>query len=214
MDQYLIQLQSLVSIFGNLLPISVIAAIILFITKEIFEFFKKIKANKSKVRAISYLLSEEMKLNHWSLKKLFEGCRTLSYLFEKHPKALFRVRQTRFGTDHFEFKEDSSGSAWSGHTLPVFCLNQFNNLLPSLAELNFKLAKKVQDSYEEILELEHYRRTIIIFVNNEMHEEEVFRDMTKHFISDFAKEEKDYFSSLEKGYKALTGNQLKEFKLR
>jgi len=40
------------------------------------------------------------------------------------------------------------------------------------------------------------------------------RDMTKHFLSDLADEKDDYYKILNEGYKALTGKDLKSWKLR
>jgi len=205
---------SLANDLGKYLPITVIAAIALFIIKEIVDFIKKHKAKKNKIKAISHVISEEIKFNHWSLKKLFEAYKTLADLFEKHPKAIYRVKETRFGSVRFECKEEPSEPVWSGQTLPRFVSDQFNHLLPSLAELDFKTAKRLQITYEEIAELEHYRQTLIMFVSGESHEENVFVEMTKHFISDFAQEENDYFKQIEDGYKALIGKPLKEFRLR
>lgn len=214
MEEYSAIISSLSISLTSYLPITVIVAIALFLLRQITDIFRKHRARRNKIIAISYLLAEETKLNHWALKKLFEAYKQLAYLFEKHQDALYRVRQSRFGNYSFEYKETTSDSVWSGQSLPIFVSNQFNNLLPSLAELDVKLAKKVQELYEVIAELEHYRQTLVLFVTDELHEEEVFKDLTRNFISDFSQEEKDYFSLVEKGYKAMSGNDLEDFRLR
>lgn len=87
-------------------------------------------------------------------------------------------------------------------------------MLPSLAELDIKLANIIEYTYEEIAELEHYRQTLVLFLANEDDEDDVFHDMTKTFIQHFTEEENDYYQSLNKGYMALTGKELTEWRLR
>ena|GEM_PF-4678277 len=76
------------------------------------------------------------------------------------------------------------------------------------------LAQKVQSAYEIIAELEHYRQSFAIMVNNEAGNEDFYDDMNVEFVRDFATEEQDYFKEIEACYKSLSGKELKEFKLR
>ncbi|MBT6046609.1 MAG: hypothetical protein HOG49_07290 [Candidatus Scalindua sp.] len=114
----------------------------------------------------------------------------------------------------FKYKREPDDTIWSGHPIPKFSFDKFNFLLPSLAELNLNIANIVKITYEKIIELEHFRETIILFLADELHEEDVFKEMTKNFIADFTKEETDYFNSLNEAYKTLTGTELKEWRVR
>jgi hypothetical protein len=117
-----------------LISISVLLAIMLFVAKEIVDYFKHKRSENNKKNALSFLICEEIKLNYWALKKLFEAYRDLANLFNKYPCAIYRTSTSRFGVFRFELKETPEEDCWGGYTLPEFQTTRFYNLLPSLAE--------------------------------------------------------------------------------
>jgi len=205
---------SLIDSFGRYLPVTVISALLLFLFKEFLEANRRRRSEQNKLKAISFILSEEIKLNYWAFKTLFRTFEELGQLFERYPNAVYNVKETRFREEIYQYKERPEDQVWSGHPLPRFVSDRFNTLLPSLAELDLKLSGFVQDTYQEIAELEHYRQMLVSFLANELHEDETFNDLTKAFIKDFSEEESDYFAKLNKSYRELTGKELKEWRLR
>jgi len=134
-------------------------------------------------------------------------------LYKEYKNPQFKIIYSRYNLEHFRYKEDISEDIWSGNTLPRFQTKRFDSLLPGLAEIDIELAKKIESTYEEINELEHYRQLIIEYINDEIEEDQVFRDMTKTFIGDFQEEKTAFFKILEETYRSLTKKDLNDFRL-
>lgn len=214
MEQVTAYLNIIHQLLKPLISVGLASAIVLFIAKEVIDAIKSSKGKKNKLDAIKYLLSEEIKLNYWSLKKLFSAYRSLNKIHDGWPDATCRVRQNSFGQYLFETKSTQDSDIWGSDGLPAFTSVRFFELLPQLAELNMPLAQKAQSAYEIIAELEHYRQSFAIMVNNESGNEDFYDDMNVEFVREFATEEQDYFKEIEACYKSLCGKELKEFKLR
>lgn len=198
---------------SDFMPITVMVAVLLFIIRELIDKVKRRRQDKNKKKAISYLIGEEIKINYWSLTSLFRAYEQLSQLFEVAPNAIYRVKTTRFNKDIFEYKEEPEDEIWSGHPIPKFINDKYNLLLPSLAELDIELADKLETTYQNIAELEHFRQTLVLFLANEDYEE-VFHNMVKHFIQNFIEEKDEYFEKLNKVYVDLVGEDLTKWRLR
>jgi hypothetical protein len=91
--------------------------------------------------------------------------------------------------------------------LPRFHKEHYHSLLPSLVELDQKLLKTVNETYTELAELDHHRNTVIAFLAGE--DLAPSENSTKHFLSDLAEKERDYYNHLNYAYKSLTGKDLK-----
>ena len=197
------------SVLSQYLPATVIAAAALFFVKEVLESVRRYKSKNDKTTAISLLLADELQENYWCLQSLEE----LSNIFDNTPNAVYRIHIARNKTEHFRVKENPQDEYESGKAIPPFVTERYNELLPALAELNVKLFENVRAAYEKILELEHYRQTVVSFIAGDLHEHEDFDELTKGFIRHLAKEKGDYFSFMDQAYGALTNEKLKEWKL-
>tara|TARA_R110001599_G_scaffold305926_4_gene512349 strand:- start:570 stop:794 length:225 start_codon:yes stop_codon:yes gene_type:complete len=61
----------------DLIPITVISAISLFVIKEITEVIRKRNASQRKISAIKCLLAEEIEINYWAWKNLVSLAKTV-----------------------------------------------------------------------------------------------------------------------------------------
>lgn len=193
------------------LPITALVAIVMFLCKETLEFFRKRRERKRKISAIKILLSEEIEKNHWALKQMFSAMQTLKDIPEFYPRSEVRLLVTRNGVEHFRVKKEPGDDYESGHPIPKFTFSMYEKLLPSLAELDSCLFEVIKCAYEELIELAHYRDILVSYLSGEeVHE----RELTRDFLADFSTKKADYYKDINIGYTALTGKELKTWKLR
>lgn len=196
----------------NLLPATVVVAILLFILRELFDLFKKRSDRNRNIEAIKLLIADEIEINHWSLVSLFRILTSLKEDFEENDKAVHYLHIARNGSEHFRSKEDPAEDYSSGHAIPKFHTSMYERLLPDIASLDKELFLSIHSTYEEIIELTHYRDTMIDYLAGE--ELAPSSDLTRAFLSDFADEKDNYYQHLNKTYKLLKNKDLTEWKLR
>lgn len=194
------------------LPATVVAAIVIFLIKELLELRRRKKERERKLNAIKLLLAEELEKNHWAHRSFFSALSRLQESNEDFPDAQFRLYVSRNGTEHLRMKKDPDEEFESGQWIPKFHDEQYKKLLPMLAELDENLFKKINVAYGELAELTHYRDTLIGFLAGE--DPGPGLDLTKEFLADMADEKADYFNKLNSAYKAIRGKDLKEWRLR
>lgn len=196
---------------GQYLPIMVTVAIALFLLKEILEIRRRALERKRKTNAAKLLLSQELEKNHWALFSFFRVLQEIKDSQASAPNAKFRLHVARNGSEHYRVKEEPDDEGESGGWIATFQTEIYEKQLATLAEYNQKLYKIINETYSEIFELIHYRETLTEFLAGEA----IAPDgMTEHFLSDLATEKDDYYNELNKGYRALTGKDLKEWRLR
>lgn len=196
----------------SILPITVVAAIILFVTKEVFEFFRRRSERYRRLSAIKLLLAEEIEKNHWAHDSMFRALEDIKELSEIFPGAEYRLHVARNGTEHIRVRRQSGDDFESNHWVPIFHDEQYKKLLPSLAELDKELFALINSAYSELADLSHYRDILIEFVAGDESPPGV--EATKSFLADFADERDDYFADLNEAYVALTGKKLEGWRLR
>lgn len=196
---------------GQYLPITVTAAIVLFVVKEVLEIRRKRQERMRKTNAAKLLLSQELEKNHWALVTFFRILTEIKEAEINAPRAVFRLHIARNGSEHFRMKEEPEDESESGLWIATFQTSSYEKHLVTLAEYDQALYKVVNETYEEIFELIHYRETLTSFLAGET---DVPADMTRRFLSDMAAEKDDYYNALNKSYRAFTGNDLKELRLR
>lgn len=196
---------------GKYLPITVTVAIVLFVVKEQLEIRRKRQERLRKTNAAKLLLSQELEKNHWALVSFFRILNEMKEAETDAPRAVFRLHVARNGSEHFRIKKEPDDENESGSWIATFDTSLYEKHLATLAEYDEALYKVVNETYEEIFELIHYRETLTSFLAGESVTPE---DMTRHFLSDMASEKDDYYNALNKSYRALTGKDLKEWRLR
>jgi hypothetical protein len=194
---------------AELLPITVYAAIILFIIKECWEIVKaKRKSNKTK-RTINILLKYEIELNFWSLKSFFKLVESLN---EYKSLNEIKLSLSKGIESNYSVKIKELGGGFSGQSVPPFHFERFNSLLFQIGELGEETYEKIQTAYSTLRELDDYRtQALNLFAGN--YEWLEFPEMTFNFLKGKAKEYDDYYQDLNFAYLCITGGQLKEFRL-
>jgi hypothetical protein len=187
------------------LPDAAAVAIILFVVGVLIgEFYKRAERSR-KTSAIKLLLAEELERNHWALVAMFG----ILEMFDKYPRAAPWLHTGRNGAEYFRMKVEPENEF--SQAIPRFCTAMYERLLPTLAELDKALFEIVRTTYERIAVLNRVRDTLTGFLAGE----DLASDPanTKHFLGGFAKEKDAYYAVLNKGYKALTGKELKAWRV-
>lgn len=195
---------------NNIFPITAAIALFLFIVKELLDLLKKRAERLRKIQAIKILLAEELEKNYWTFRSMFRILDEIQ-IHEESDTVKFYMETSRNGTELFR-KKDDYGISGSG--IPKFQTSTYEKLLLSLAELDIALFEIVRDTYAEIIELAHYREVLIDFLSGSVLDEDDDIESNKAFLSQFADEKDDSYHILNEGYKALTGNNLKVWRLR
>jgi hypothetical protein len=196
---------------GQYLPITVTTAIVLFVVKQLLEIHRKRQERLRKMNAAKLLLSQELEKNHWSLVSFFRILDEMKKAETEAPRAVFSLHVARNGAEHFRMKEEPDDESESGSWIATFHTAVYEKHLSTLAEYDQALYKVVNEAYGEIFELIHYRETLTSFLAGESIAPV---GLTRHFLSNMAAEKDDYYKALNKSYLALTGNDLKEWRLR
>ncbi|MDZ3825873.1 hypothetical protein [Pseudomonas monsensis] len=138
---------------GKVLPITVVAAIILFFIKEVFEFFKKRAEKKRKVSAYKILLAEEMAKNSWSIF----GLRRIVERLQDH-SLVHEVIRGADGACHLKSSRDEE--VVKGIVLP-FHSSIFDKHIVDLAVIDKKFFTQLRDTYQAIADAKVSRSTML-----------------------------------------------------
>lgn len=189
-------------VLSNAFPITVVAAIILFVVKEIVEFVKKTREKARKIAAYKALIAEELLKNAWSLKALKRLC------FELQEPTLREIeyKKSASGTERVIVRTEEGVHEtffWKIHTAA------FEKIMTDLAVSHSKLFKSAAEVYSLLAEVKHVRESIIDFAEFEM---------PKHMIKglgDYGNNTLEEASAAVKSaYKTYTGEELVGHKLR
>lgn len=193
----------------NSLPITVYVAIILFATKELVEFIKRIRGNKRKVEAIKEILAEEIELNYWAYKVLDRTINESIQDIENFETHEFYIEETSIGKIRFNSETDIGNSS---HPIPEVIFERYDKLMIELAYLNESIFNKVQNGYRHIKELNHIRMSLIETLQDT--EENEKETMWSGFLGYAKGELPDIYDGMNTLYRNMKGRELKEFKLR
>jgi hypothetical protein len=156
----------------SIIPATVVAAVLLFILKELVEGIRRYRGECRKKTALRALLARECELNNWTIKSIKHILETIkdessadaknefSFIFPKSGKVLFRVKRP-----YSEFK---SGSSLAETHREIMSKN-----LLEVAMLDKELYAALQPAYDAVAELTHVRENLIYFVDPEDDQDKV-----------------------------------------
>lgn len=193
----------------NIVPITVYSAIALFFLKEVFEAVRRYRAERRKKRAISHLIANEIQKNYWTVISLFEIFHKIQKSFDAEPNSKYELELTHKGVERFRLRYSTGG--WMGYVIPLVHDKQYQHHLPTIAELDQKLFQKLEDTYSELVELEHLRSSFIDFLEDNSDEKRLF---FKPFIEYALSHEEDCTKALKSGYMKCAGKPLNEARVR
>ena len=172
---------------GDFLPVTVIAAIVLFFVKELLEVNRRRNANARKRLAIRRLIADEIERNNWTIKRLREGISELEQATEV-PGSTLSIRTGVLGERYF--RREMSGRLAS--EFPIGTVHSE--------------ALEVSDATKE---LDHVLKSMIELVSNEVGSvyREGFTGYARNEIADCEKILSDF-------YRNITGRNLEGLRIR
>ncbi|MBN8265496.1 MAG: hypothetical protein J0M21_12665 [Xanthomonadales bacterium] len=193
-------------------PATVLVAISIFFTKEVFEFSRRRKERHRKISAIKNLMTEEIEKNYWAFSSLFRAFSSVAMDFESLPDARHRIVILHDGTEHLRTKRFPEDNFESGMWIPHFHDEQYKKLILLMAELDANLFVSVSSAYSDIAELSHYRSTLISFILKE-DSSRPDEAMISFFRILFDRKE-GYYKSMNAAYFEVSGKKLESGRLR
>lgn len=196
----------------TILPATVIAAIILFVVREVLEAYRRHNADKRKKEALRRLLARECERNHAAINSLKQACSSLKeFGSENHEGYRFRVSHTPSG--HLRFERRITDEEVEAHFIlrPVQ-QEIMQRVMVEVAALDVRLFETLEESYDAIAEVRHIRDSLIDYLSDDSDKSE---DIFLLGFCDYAIAElEEAYREVSKLYRECTGEDLKKVKLR
>jgi len=193
----------------GILSVSVIAAIILFILREIINSTRSSRIRKHKRRAIKLIVSHELEQNHFVFERFF-SCLSDIQETEDNPEHLGppKIYISSDGEHHIR-TYFADGSSRGGSQIFAFKTSRYERLLPSIAELDEHLFNPIQRGYSAINLLSGYRKVLIDYLSDEV-DEIIGRERAGEFLLGLLHEKSTFYESLNEAYTALGNDNLEK----
>jgi len=194
---------------STILPITAMAAILIFIAKEILDFIKSRKRSKKTKEIVKLLLAYEIELNFWTLKNLFNLLTELNKYnsLDDLNLSIQKGIETNYSVKVRHINSDSL----YGQAIVPFHTERFERVLFHIGELGEESYNKIQIAYSSLNELNDYRlQTINLFAKNEWID---LPDHTFAVLQSFSNNYDKYYQDLNSAYICLTGKKLTEHRL-
>jgi hypothetical protein len=197
---------TLIQSLNTLFPTTVIAAILLFLFRELVEIGRKRKAKKRKIGAFKAVLAEEIERNFWAWKQLRRALEYIKQDILEGGHSLYEICQDPAGALTFKVAQENGSS--SSHVLAETDKEGFSRILVEAAELDDVLYRAARDAYDQVAEVSHVRSSLI----NQLAEDNavMLRGMVEYGV-----ETLDHgLPAIERLYEICTGEKLRKHKLR
>jgi hypothetical protein len=193
---------------GSALPVTVVAAIILFVVKEIWELTKRVRSDGRKRKAIHRLIGIELEVNKWVLKKVLDAAFTIERALAEKSGTLSIIK-TNSGMHRLEYHYEDDRRA-SSMPIPVTRKESVSRYLMEIALIDPDTFPLVLEASTALNELDHLRETII----NEVEDHETLSAFGEGLVSYLRDEVADIDEVLAKLYFEVTGQKYQEFRVR
>ncbi len=148
----------------RILPVSVIAAICLFLFREVLEYLKKKSDTKQKLKAFRHLLSRECELNYFAFDRMKQILTSISSACEENGQSRLSIARKSNGQAVFVNRVDEKSYSMP---VPTAHSQQIRALLTDLAILNQALFEKVEMALDATTTFEHLRDSLIHFLTTD-----------------------------------------------
>jgi hypothetical protein len=135
-------------------PATVFVALILFVTKEVIEFFRRKNADKRKIEALHVLLAAECERNHWTIKSLRNASHAIADALTVDKDVVIQESINKNGW--MSFRRSMMGHWGSNSVTPVHKSIQERHLADA-ALLDKRLFDAMREAYDAALEMDHVR---------------------------------------------------------
>jgi hypothetical protein len=191
---------------GQLLPVTVVGAIVLFVVKELLEVNRRKKANDRKRRAVRRLIADEIERNNWTIKKLRDGISEIEAVLET-PRFKLSIRSGAHGEKYL--RREMSGKLSSEFPIGRVHSEALSSNLLELAMIDESVFSEALEASDATKELDHVLRSLVEFVSNEKELAwlEGFAGYAKREISDCEKVLSDFYLN-------ISGRKLEDQRIR
>ncbi len=195
------------------LPLTVLSAIILFVSKEVLEFFRKRNEKKIKLNAIKKLISYELEINNWVLERLFSAINISKDYLRTFESPFIHISYTKDNIERIHFKENNEENEGTSFTIPRVKVDYLEKYLLDIAILDENFFQTAQLTLDSLKELNHIRSNFLdVFENSNSF---VTMDDLCEAFHEYALLEKDnILEKIDNLYFMCTEKKLKNKKLR
>ena len=190
------------------LPVTVVAAIALFVLKESFELVRRYKSEGRTKKALRALLAVECERNHFTVKNLRGILEVVQAWKQDDPFSIkISLKFSRDGeiTFHQLTYDDGAGSQSVVRTTHRDFMSK---QLLAVATLDADLYRALQPALDAVNEMEHVRQSLI------SHMEDPERTHLAGFAEYGLKELDVAFNKLNTLYITCTGKELENYRIR
>ena|ERR1043165_1071094 len=152
-----------------LLPVTVVAAFLLFILKELLEWIRRYRTDVRKAKAFRILLARECELNYWAYGRLKKTLEIIKSGLDGEEPEHFAISQGEHSEIRFEhYLHDTSRGSWP---LSDFHTDIMNKVMLDVAILDEELYSKLDAAFDAVAELKHVRQILLELVSGEQEED-------------------------------------------
>jgi hypothetical protein len=187
-------------------PVTVVAAVVLFVAKEGVEVVRRYRARQRKLKAIKVLLTEELERNYWALTTLTDTLKTIGKHIDH--EGVFFIRSDATGNLHFRYSARDVGEG--GNSIPDVHTEHFDEFLPQVAELDEKFFGQMREGYKLMPELLHIRDSLVAYVSETDPAEKRLDGFYQYGLRVLS----DVETQIKPLYKSITGEELVKSRVR
>lgn len=198
---------------GSLIPLSALVAIVLFIIRELLDWYRKSQSKKNEINALKKIFARECQLA-WSvcvtIKKLCEQFAPYEARPMNECPLNFSITKTTAGKTRYTVKEN--GQLSSGGVLNKPSLNAFKKYLFDILKLDSSFYGKSNSAFSAVIELQHFYESL---VDNDDTSQLMGLNSMMYGFSGYALKEIEWVEKDIKGlYQYCTGEELTKGLLR
>lgn len=193
---------------SNIIPLSVLVAIIIFLAKEILELIRNHKNRLRKTSAIKALLSEEIEKNYWAIKSYKSVVKSVRSELQRSNNPVFEVRSVNNDSEHFECVRP--GGHNSSQDFPKVFDKDYKKLAMDIAELDQQLHEAATRCYKSVAELQHIRTSVYQYIDRNGDS----TNFMEGFLIYIEDQVPQIYSDMNELYLLCTGEKLQAHRLR
>jgi hypothetical protein len=188
-----------------------VAAIIMFLVKEVVEAVRRHLGDKRKIHGLKTLFARECELNLWTIMALRSILVNVPKPDDSTPQTIVRIEHTE-DKAHYALIISNDGASKATRPIPIVHRELMTKYLLDTATLNKELFGDLEVAYDALADLSHVRQSLI-----QVHEDQAQMNIPEFFCSfaEWALDELDEIeSALALLYKHCTGGMLENHRLR
>ncbi|HGM6833109.1 TPA: hypothetical protein ACKQCE_001658 [Serratia marcescens] len=194
-------------------PLSVIAAVILFTLKEILEYRRRGKSDSRKIAALKHIFARECQLNLWTIVSIRKVIESLGEDYPDDPSVMLDIIIDEKAKEWAKvIKPQGDDVYFTVTNIPDVHLEAIKSHFLDAIGLDEKLFRDLEYAYDSLLELKHVRFSLL--TNNIKEELFMTSGLMRGFYSYSITELEKTENALAALYLNCTGKTLDEYRVR